>query len=111
MLQQHELCFIRRRDGPGHGNACCIRTDRFQSKRHVSLLLASFHALRLSLRRLGIPRDTRRDGRQNCCATSNGSTTRKTVSKVKGSVPNAEDGIVGIGNDELISNQAYVVNK
>ena len=54
MLQQHELCFIRRRDGPCHGNACCIRTDRFQSKRHVSLLLASFHALRLSLRRLGI---------------------------------------------------------
>ena len=44
-----------------------------------------------------------------CCATSCGS---KAVSEVRGSVPNAQEGgIVGIGNDELISNQAYVINK
>ena len=41
-----------------------------------------------------------------CCATSNRSTTVSAVNV--GSVPNAEN---GTGNDELISNQAYVVNK
>ena len=46
-----------------------------------------------------------------CCATSNGGVRHSKRGKGGGLWPNAEGGIVGIGNDELISNQAYVVNK